>query len=138
MGKGKEEGEKTKIRKFGWASEKRKPKNKDSLGGLLKSKNPKIKIRKFGGLPKNENSRIKIRSDGLLKSENPKIKICKFRWASEERKPKNKDLFGWISKERKPKNKDLFRLWWASDLQEKRNQDSFSRFRVLKNGKEPR
>ncbi|CAB4434474.1 unnamed protein product [Rhizophagus irregularis] len=34
----------TKIRKFGWASEERKPKDKDSIGRLLKNENPKIKI----------------------------------------------------------------------------------------------
>ncbi|CAB5364183.1 unnamed protein product [Rhizophagus irregularis] len=82
--------ERKKLRFVWWASEERKPKDKDSfsgllknenlkikihLGGLLKNENLKIKIRKFSGLLKNENLKIKIHLGGLLKNENLKIKI---------------------------------------------------------------
>ncbi|PKK64442.1 hypothetical protein RhiirC2_787481 [Rhizophagus irregularis] len=36
--------------KFGWASEERKPKDKDSCGGLSTNENPKIKIHKYESL----------------------------------------------------------------------------------------
>ncbi|CAB4398455.1 unnamed protein product [Rhizophagus irregularis] len=48
-----------KTQRFGWASEKRKPKGKDSCGGLPKNENPKIKIYS-GGLPKNENPKVRV------------------------------------------------------------------------------
>ncbi|PKK60528.1 hypothetical protein RhiirC2_856802 [Rhizophagus irregularis] len=44
---------------FGWASEERKPKDKDSCSELLKNENPKIKIH-LGGLPKNENPKVQV------------------------------------------------------------------------------
>ncbi|CAB4478044.1 unnamed protein product [Rhizophagus irregularis] len=83
------ENQETKIRKIGWASEerkpkdsigwaseKRKPKDKDSCGGLPTNENPKIKIRKCGGLLTNENPKIKIRSGGFrLSKERKKLKI---------------------------------------------------------------
>ncbi|CAB4403993.1 unnamed protein product [Rhizophagus irregularis] len=57
------ENQETKIRKTGWDSEERKP--KDSCGGLPTNENPKIKIRS-GGLPKNGKRRtFKIRSGGF-------------------------------------------------------------------------
>ncbi|CAB4396028.1 unnamed protein product [Rhizophagus irregularis] len=76
--------------------------------GFRVLKNGKTKIRS-DGLPKNENPRIKIRSgsDGLLKNENPRIKIRS----------------GGLSCSEEWKNQDSLR--WASDLWEKRNQDSF-------------
>ncbi|PKB93657.1 hypothetical protein RhiirA5_440677 [Rhizophagus irregularis] len=45
--------------RFGWASEKQKPKGKDSCGGLPKNENPKIKIYS-GGLPTNENPKVQV------------------------------------------------------------------------------
>ncbi|UZO13289.1 uncharacterized protein OCT59_004792 [Rhizophagus irregularis] len=102
-----------------WASEERKTK--------------KPRFVRSGGLPKNENP--KIRSGGLPKNENPKIR--KFGWASEERKPKDKDSFGrafvwknqdsigWSGLPTFGKRRTKIRkIGWASDLWEKRNQDS--------------
>ncbi|UZO16223.1 uncharacterized protein OCT59_007612 [Rhizophagus irregularis] len=83
---------------FGWASEKRKP--KDS-GGLPKNENPKVKIRS-GGLLKNGKRRtFKIRSGGFPSfqgTEKTKDSVSVFQrmektkilqWASEEQ-PKTK------------------------------------------------
>ncbi|CAB4444660.1 unnamed protein product [Rhizophagus irregularis] len=100
------------------------------LVGFRRTENQETKIRsggnpkiRSGGLPKNENPKIKIRKcGGLLTNENPKIKIRAVRWASEERKPKDKDSFRWASEERKPKDKE-FR--WASEERKPKDKDSF-------------
>ncbi|CAB4421330.1 unnamed protein product [Rhizophagus irregularis] len=126
--------ENPKIR-FGWASEERKP--KDSYF-------------RSGGLPKNETQRFVLSFGWASKKRNPKIR--KFGWASEERRftiglgfrvPKNgkfQDSIGWgfrPSGKEEPrfvrsgglptfgKRGTKIRFGWASDLREKRNQDSF-------------
>ncbi|GET53601.1 hypothetical protein GLOIN_2v1779851 [Rhizophagus irregularis DAOM 181602=DAOM 197198] len=63
-GLSKNKNPKIKIRKFGWTSEKRKPKGS---GGLPKNENPKVKIHSGSGeLLKNGRRRtFKIRSGGF-------------------------------------------------------------------------
>ncbi|CAB4480351.1 unnamed protein product [Rhizophagus irregularis] len=91
-----------------WASEERKTKKPRNVrsGGLPKNENLKIRS---GGLPKNENP--KIHSGRLLKNENPKIKI------------RSGGLLCGKTKIQEPRF-DRDRVEWASDLWEKKNQDS--------------
>ncbi|GET66047.1 hypothetical protein RIR_jg20575.t1 [Rhizophagus irregularis DAOM 181602=DAOM 197198] len=57
--------------------------------------------------------------------EEPRFVLTKIRlWASEERKPKDKDSFGWASEERKPKIK-ICKFGWASKEQKPKDKDSF-------------
>ncbi|CAB5180173.1 unnamed protein product [Rhizophagus irregularis] len=71
------ENQETKIRKIGWASEKRKPKDKDSCGGLLTNENPKIKIRSGGFRLSKERKKLKIRFSGLSKNNGkPRFVWC--------------------------------------------------------------
>ncbi|CAB5325850.1 unnamed protein product [Rhizophagus irregularis] len=131
------ENQETKIRKIGWASEerkpkdsigwaseKRKPKDKDSCGGLPTNENPKIKIRKCGGLLTNENPKIKIRSGGFrLSKERKKLKI---RSVSSEKWKKPRFVIQWAFEEqRKTKIRLVSRV--GSDKQ-KKTKDSFGGF----------
>ncbi|CAB4426740.1 unnamed protein product [Rhizophagus irregularis] len=90
------------------------------------------------GFRRTEESRFVTSSGGLPKNENPKIRtfdrvgfrrtktqrfVLSFGWASEERKPKDSYfLSGGLPKNENPK---IRKIGWASDLREKRNQDSF-------------
>ncbi|CAB4442283.1 unnamed protein product [Rhizophagus irregularis] len=105
------------VLSFGWASEERKPKDSYFLsGGLPKNENPKIRS---GGLPKNEDSR----SDRLPCSEEreiPRFDRVGFRPSGKEEPRFDRVGFRPSGKE-EPR---FVSFGWASDLREKRNQDS--------------
>ncbi|CAB4442286.1 unnamed protein product [Rhizophagus irregularis] len=118
------------VLSFGWASEERKP--KDSFGWASEERKPKDSYFLSGGLPKNENP--KIRSGGLPKNEDSRSDRLP---CSEEREIPRFDRVGFrpSGKEEprfdrvgfRPSGKEEPRFvsfGWASDLREKRNQDS--------------
>ncbi|CAB4435520.1 unnamed protein product [Rhizophagus irregularis] len=89
------------VLSFGWASEERKP--KDSFGWASEERKPKDSYFLSGGLPKNENPKIRTF-----------VRVG-------FRRTKIHDRIGF----RVPKNgKFQDSIGWASDLREKRNQDS--------------
>ncbi|CAB4403487.1 unnamed protein product [Rhizophagus irregularis] len=75
-----EERKTKKLRFVRWASDERKPKDKDSCGGLPTNENPKIKIRSGGFRLSKERKKLKIRS---VSSEEWK-KLRFIQWASEK------------------------------------------------------
>ncbi|GET61922.1 hypothetical protein RIR_jg11881.t2 [Rhizophagus irregularis DAOM 181602=DAOM 197198] len=106
------ENQETKIRKIGWASEERKPKDsigwaseerkpKDSIGWASEERKPKDKD-SCGGLPTNENPKIKIRSGGFrLSKERKKLKIRFSGLSKNNGKPRFIWCLGWVLINRK-------------------------------------
>ncbi|CAB4442281.1 unnamed protein product [Rhizophagus irregularis] len=109
------------VLSFGWASEERKP--KDSFGWASEERKPKDSYFRSGGLPKNENPKIRtFFRVGFQKTKTQRFVRDRVGFRPSGKEEPRFDRVGF-----RPSGKEEPRFvsfGWASDLREKRNQDS--------------